>query len=573
MKVAVIGGGPGGLVTLKTLLSRDIDAVLFEAEDAVGGTFRYRSYENAELVSSKQLTCFSDFRLPRDHQDHVSLQEYVAYLEDYCRHFDLYKHIKLSTRVISISPIESAEGHVVTTQSNIGYEITEHFDTIAICTGLHVTPSIPSIPGIEHVPQYFHSSHYKYRTQIANKNVLVLGCGETAMDVAYEAIKADCPQVVLAHRGGWLSFPKALSAFRVFGKAFKGRLPIDGLITNLFETAYVHSSIRTSHLRWFVSDFVIKRVLWFLTGTSVGCNQWVGELPPERLGRAYVFLNKSTKAMPYINRPWMTSRGWMSKITEYTDPPEDASSDKIIEVAPWPERINPDGTVTFTPSSRKEYSRIRNIAVKPDVVVFCTGYTQNLTWLHPSYPLPSRASCRNILHPSHPTLAYIGFVRPGVGAIPPIAEMQAMWWTSMLLGEARVPKEEEWGDYLLLVREEARVKYGVDHSAYMSTLAKDIGAAPGLWELWRAHGIHALLTYCFGAAFTTLYRLVGPWKDPDAAEIAKGELWETIKRRGVIGNMMWGVLPMMFYGILNGVALLVEMVIHVWRAVNGKIEG
>lgn len=41
-----------------------------------------------------------------------------------------------------------------------------------------------------------------------------------------------------------------------------------------------------------ISDFVIKRVLWVLTGTQSGCNQWVGELEPERLGRAYVFLNK-----------------------------------------------------------------------------------------------------------------------------------------------------------------------------------------------------------------------------------------------------------------------------------------
>ena len=41
-----------------------------------------------------------------------------------------------------------------------------------------------------------------------------------------------------------------------------------------------------------ISDFVIKRVLWLLTGTAAGCNQWVGELDYDRLGRAYVFLNK-----------------------------------------------------------------------------------------------------------------------------------------------------------------------------------------------------------------------------------------------------------------------------------------
>lgn len=62
----VIGGGPAGLVSLKYLLEYgtgdEEDPVLVEMEDDIGGTFRYRGYENAELVSSKQLTCFSDFR-------------------------------------------------------------------------------------------------------------------------------------------------------------------------------------------------------------------------------------------------------------------------------------------------------------------------------------------------------------------------------------------------------------------------------------------------------------------------------------------------------------------------------
>lgn len=52
IKAAIIGGGPSGLVTLKTLLELNqrfssnvhVDVSLFEAEEAVGGTFRYRSY-------------------------------------------------------------------------------------------------------------------------------------------------------------------------------------------------------------------------------------------------------------------------------------------------------------------------------------------------------------------------------------------------------------------------------------------------------------------------------------------------------------------------------------------------
>ena len=57
MRVAVIGGGPSGLVTLKYLVTahelfpgtEPIEARLFEQEDSIGGTFKYRAYEDAEV--------------------------------------------------------------------------------------------------------------------------------------------------------------------------------------------------------------------------------------------------------------------------------------------------------------------------------------------------------------------------------------------------------------------------------------------------------------------------------------------------------------------------------------------
>jgi dimethylaniline monooxygenase (N-oxide forming) len=155
-------------------------------------------------------------------------------------------------------------------------QYTSRFLTIA--TGLHVIPQIPSITGIERVSsdrskQVLHSSEYKSRSQLAGKRVLILGTGETGMDLAYASVKAGAEEVVLCSRGGFLSFPKALNNFSLFGFTFESTkespsLPIDGLITNLFESCYVHPWVAASHLRWFVSDFVIKRVLWLLTGAS-----------------------------------------------------------------------------------------------------------------------------------------------------------------------------------------------------------------------------------------------------------------------------------------------------------------
>jgi dimethylaniline monooxygenase (N-oxide forming) len=166
-------------------------------------------------------------------------------------------------------------------------------------------------------------------------------------------------------------------------------------------------------------------------------------------------------------------------------------------------------------------------------------YKQVFSWLDPSYPTASEATIRNIIAPSHPDVAFIGFVRPGVGAIPPITEQQAIWWTALILNKMSIPTDPP--HYHLLARESSRIQYGVDHSAYMSTLAKDFGGAPGLFQLWREHGFRVLFAYCFGASFVTFYRLVGPFRSEEAPQIAKTELMETINRRGILGNLFFGV--------------------------------
>jgi dimethylaniline monooxygenase (N-oxide forming) len=377
---------------------------------------------------------------------------------------------------------------------------------------------------------------------MGNKSLstLLLNPTNASKDIAYEAIKSDAKSVTMCFRTGFLSFPKALSRFKVFGKQFKGGLPIDGLITNLFETAYVHHAVAASRMRWFVSDFVIKRVLWFLTGTQAGMNQHVGALPHDRLGRAYVFLNKSSKAIPYLNRPYQEKHPLDFLGNGYVDPPEDANSKRWVDTCSFPERIDETGRVVFEPRpDRKDYRRMQNIVVRPDCIVYCTGYKQDFTWLDASYPRASDAKIRNIVSTKDTSISFIGFVRPGVGAIPPIAEQQAMWWTALITDRMAIPNDPP--HYHLLSKDTSRIKYGVDHSAYMSTLAKDFGGAPGLLELYREHGLRILFAYCFGASFVTFYRLVGPFRSKEAPEITKGELTETILRRGVLGNLFFGV--------------------------------
>lgn len=54
MKVAVVGGGPSGLVTAKTLLDFGHDVVLLEREACIGGVWsRLRGYPLLRLLNTK----------------------------------------------------------------------------------------------------------------------------------------------------------------------------------------------------------------------------------------------------------------------------------------------------------------------------------------------------------------------------------------------------------------------------------------------------------------------------------------------------------------------------------------
>lgn len=75
-------------------------------------------------------------------------------------------------------------GHIVHYFKD-GEESTWPCDAVVVCSGLHVTPNVMAIPGLENVPVAFHSSQFKNMAQLgADQNLLIIGSGETGMDLA-----------------------------------------------------------------------------------------------------------------------------------------------------------------------------------------------------------------------------------------------------------------------------------------------------------------------------------------------------------------------------------------------------
>jgi dimethylaniline monooxygenase (N-oxide forming) len=163
-----------------------------------------------QLVSSRQLTTFSDYRYTPDSPDFLSTTEYCTYLEGYVKHFQLQDYIHLSTVVTKVRP-NIVSGHIIEYIKD-GQTLEYACEAVAICSGLHVTPNIPVIEGIGNVPKVIHSSEFKERKDFGvDKHVMIVGSGETGMDIAYLAITSQTRTVTLCHRDGFLCAPKVIS--------------------------------------------------------------------------------------------------------------------------------------------------------------------------------------------------------------------------------------------------------------------------------------------------------------------------------------------------------------------------
>lgn len=187
---------------------------------------------------------------------------------------------------------------------------------------------------------------------------------------------------------------------------------------------------------------------------------------------------------------------------------------------------------------------MKNQVIKPDVVVFCTGYAQTFPFIKDPKLRPRHADVRGVWRRDDPTIGFIGFLRPNLGAIPPLAEMQAQLWVLNLLAPERLPSKvfprSDEAFYRLTTHETSRLTYGVDHESYTYQLALDMGSAPSFSEVLRMGSSADAppgswwklpVVWALGANFNVKFRLVGPWQWHGAVDVMTGELWETITRR------------------------------------------
>ena len=386
-KVCVIGAGSSGIACCQVLDARGIDFDCFEKGSRVGGNWRYdndngmsSAYRSLFINTSRRMMQYATYPMPDDYPDYPHHTQIARYFDDYVDHFGLRDRITFNTKVTGVEPAVEGRWEVTLDDGT-----SRTYEAVLVANGHHWDPRWPEppFPGQDSsVGDQLHSHHYREPDErFQDKNVLVVGIGNSATDIAVETSRHS-RMTYLAMRRGAHVLPKYLQGKPTdeLGTEFLSRLPF-WLTRSLFARALKQAQGR-------MEDYGLPT-------------------PDHKLGDAHPTI--SSDLLPRIGHG-------------------------RIRVKPTIERI--DGkSVRFADES----------SVDIDTIVWCTGYRITFPFLDDSLlgTAGNRVSLyRRVVHPDRAGLYFIGLVQP-LGAIMPIAERQGVWVSEYLTGRYARPSRAE----------------------------------------------------------------------------------------------------------------------------------
>ncbi|MDQ3320691.1 MAG: NAD(P)-binding domain-containing protein, partial [Actinomycetota bacterium] len=212
-RACVIGAGSSGITAAKALHERGIPCEVIEMSDRVGGNWAINNpngvssaYRSLHINTSRERMEYSDFPMPKSYPDFPKHTHIARYFNDYVDHFGVRERIRFETQVEQAQ--RGADGVWELRLRGPGGAETRRYDALLVANGHHWDPRWPepafsgSFDGVE-----MHSHHYNDPDDWQGKRVVVLGMGNSAMDIAVESSYV-AEEVFLAARRGAHVVPK-----------------------------------------------------------------------------------------------------------------------------------------------------------------------------------------------------------------------------------------------------------------------------------------------------------------------------------------------------------------------------
>jgi hypothetical protein len=367
---------------------------------------------------------YSDF--PIGDEDYPSHEEVGTYFDRYVDHFGFREKITFNTEVTRVAP--AAEG---------GYEVEiagagaaderelRRYDAVLVANGHHWDPRWPEppFPG-EFAGEQIHAHHYRRPEQLAGKRIVVVGGGNSGMDLARDA--ADFG------RAAYLSLRRGVHVIRK--RLGRKRTPVD-------------QTLAPPWLPWPIK----QKGFELLRRRSGDISDYGFPEPDHKVGHAHPTVSDE-----------IHDRLEAGKVTPKPNIRE-LRGDRVL----------------FEDGSEVEADLIVYCTgYKVSFPFFDEGFISA-----PGNDLPLYM---RTFHPEIEGVYFLGLAQP-LGAVMPLAEQQAKWIAALLRGEYALPPPEEMHDQIARSREahakrfysSARHTMEVDFDEWMRDAQREIKRGAG----------------------------------------------------------------------------------------------
>jgi hypothetical protein len=189
LDVAIIGAGIAGVVHLHYARRAGLNAMVFEAQEGVGGLWRQLpAWQDIQIGVADW--ALGDIPLAGPMQPQV-----LANIEAWVTRFALADGIRLNTPMLQARPVEA------------GWELDTPTGTVrarhvVAATGGHNKPMVPPVERNASRVRELHSSALREpATELAGKSVLVVGAGASALDLLDQCLEHGARHIAWAYRG------------------------------------------------------------------------------------------------------------------------------------------------------------------------------------------------------------------------------------------------------------------------------------------------------------------------------------------------------------------------------------
>ena len=380
LPVCIIGAGSSGVTTAKALKEKGVAFECFEIGSDIGGMWRYENdnglssaYRSLHIDTSRNNLGYSDFPIPETYPDFLSHSEVLEYLEAYAERFGVRQHIRFNTRVEDVRPAPEGGWHVRLQGGEV-----RRYRAVLVANGHLWDPRWPAFPG-HFDGTATHSHDYRTSEPFRDKNVLIVGIGNSAVDIAVDVCKQAKSTLLSTRRSAWI-MPKYLMG-----------IPIDRW-SGFFS--------RKLKLPTRITRALIRRLMFLAVGDQT---RYGVPKPKHAIWQEHATL--SQELLPYVGHGWIRIKPNIRELQGQAVMFEDGSAAPV------------------------------------DAIIYATGYRTTFPFIDPSlFEVKDGkvALYRRMLPPHLPGLYMVGLVQP-IGPTIPLVEIQARWLASVLADEISLP--------------------------------------------------------------------------------------------------------------------------------------